>query len=81
MDSSQLHSVKTRKDSNLFQLSSHITIYQKGPQYFGIKVYNKLPSQIKNLSNNVKQFKTPLNNFLQLCSFYTAFEFFNYNKN
>jgi len=81
MENSQLHNVKTRKDSNLLQLSSHVAIYQKGAHCFDIRVYNKIPSQIKNLSNNVKQFKTALNNFLQLRSFYTAFEYFNYHKN
>jgi hypothetical protein len=67
MENSQLHNVKTRKDSNLFRPSSHLTIYQKGPQYFGTTVYNKPPSQIKILSNNVKQFKRALNNFLSSC--------------
>jgi len=72
---------KLGKSSNLLQPSSHVMIYQKGAKYFDIKVYIKIPSQIKNLSNNVKQFKTALNNFLQLCSFYTAFEYFNRSEN
>lgn len=48
MEYSQLHNVKTMNNSSLFHSSSHWTIYQKGPHYFGIKVHNKLPSQIKN---------------------------------
>jgi len=60
MENSQLHIIKTRNNSSLFQPSSHVTIYQKGPHYFGIKVCNRLPSQIKNLSGNVKEFKTAL---------------------
>jgi len=55
--------------------------YQTGPHYFGIKVYNKLPSQIKNLSCSVKQFKTGLDNFLQMHSCYTLVEYFNRNEN
>ena len=56
-------------------------IYQKGPHYFGIMVYNKRPSQIKNMSGNIKQFKISLNNLLQFHSFYTLVEYFNHNKN
>jgi len=56
-------------------------IYQTGPHYFGIKVYNKLPSQIKNLSYNVKQFKRGLKNFLRMHSCYTLVEYFNSNDN
>ena len=73
---SQLPNMKTMKNTPLFQPSSHLTIYQKLPLYFGIKVSTKLPSQIKNLSSNVKQF----NNFLQLHSFYTVVEYFSQNE-
>ena len=76
-NNSQLRNIKTMNNSTLFRPSSHLTIYQKGPLYFGIKVSNKLPSQIKNLSSNVKQF----NNFLQLQSFYTVVEYFYQNDN
>jgi hypothetical protein len=80
MENSQLHNIKTRNNSNLIQPSSRLMIYQKRPHYFGIKVYNKLPSQIKNLSNIVKQFKTALN-FLQLHSFYAVVEYLHHDKN
>jgi len=53
MEHSQLHNIKTGNNSSLFQLSSHVMIYQQGPHYFGIKVYDELPSQMKNLSCNV----------------------------
>jgi len=66
MEYFQLHNIKTRNNASLFQPSSHLTVYQKVPYYFDIKVHNKLPFQTKNLSVNVMQFKTALNNFLQL---------------
>jgi len=31
---------------------SHLTIYQKGPFYMGIKVYSSLPAEVKDLSHN-----------------------------
>jgi hypothetical protein len=42
-ENSEVHNIKTRNNSNLFQPSSHLTVYQKGPCYFGIRVYNNLP--------------------------------------
>ena len=56
-------------------------IYQKEPYYIGMKVYNKFPAQIKMLSCNIKQFIIALMNFLQIHSFYTISDYFNYNKN
>jgi len=56
-------------------------IYQKGPYYMGINVYNNLPAQIKMLSHNIKQFKIALMNFLRIHSLCTLSEYFNYNKN
>jgi hypothetical protein len=80
MENFQMHNIKTSNNSHLSQLSSHLMIYQKGPHYFGFKVYNNPPSQIKNLSCNVNQFKTALKNFLQLQSFHTLDEYFNHNR-
>jgi hypothetical protein len=42
----------------------------------GIKVFNHLPHNIKNLSRNVKQFKSALKKFLLRGSFYTLEEYF-----
>jgi len=56
-------------------------IYQKGPYYIGIKVYNNLPAQIKLLSRNIKQFKIAVMNFIQIYSLYISSENFSYNKN
>jgi hypothetical protein len=33
------------------------TIYQKGPFYMGIKVYNNLPAEVKDMSQIIKKFK------------------------
>jgi hypothetical protein len=60
MENSELHIIKTRNKSNLYQPSSHLTIYQKGTYCTGIKVYNNLPTLIKMLSCNIKQFKIAL---------------------
>jgi len=58
---------------------SNLSVYQKGT-YSGIKVFNNLPSQIKDLSHNRNQFKRALKNFLYFHSFYTLDEYFSCNR-
>jgi len=59
---------------------SWIITYQKGAYYYGIKVFNSLPSQIKDLSANKNQFRCALESFLYSHSFYTLDDYFSYNK-
>jgi hypothetical protein len=66
----------TRNSLNFYFLLSNLTVFQKGPQYFGVKVYNNLPGNIKQLSSNKNQFKKALLQFLYLHSFYSIEEFF-----
>jgi hypothetical protein len=40
-----------------------LATYQKGIYYSGIKVFHNLPSHIKNLSDNNKQFKSVISGF------------------
>jgi hypothetical protein len=44
--------------------SSKLTLFQKGGQYSGSKIFNHLPSSIKDLSNDVKSLEAALKNFL-----------------
>jgi hypothetical protein len=44
----------------------------------GIKVHNKLPPEIYDLSHNIKKFKSSLRGFLHQHSIYTSEEYFNY---
>jgi hypothetical protein len=38
----------------------HLSVYQKGAYYTGIKVFNQPPVPIKQLSHDLKQFKLAL---------------------
>ena len=40
------------------------TVYQKGIYSVGIKIFNSLPQDIQNLSDNPKQIKSALKNYL-----------------
>ena len=76
----EIHNIKTRKNSDFYQPLSHLTIYQKGPFYMGIKVYNSLPPEIKDLSQYIKKFKSSLTGFLHQHSFDTLEEYFNFQS-
>jgi hypothetical protein len=56
---SEIHNVNTRKNLDLHYPQSHLSAYQKGAHYTGIKVFNRLPVPIKQLchdtKNNLKQ--------------------------
>jgi hypothetical protein len=66
--------MNTRQKYNYHLPSSNLLLYQI---YFtGIKVFNILPQSIKNLSNDTKQFKSVLNNYLHAHSFCSIHEYF-----
>jgi hypothetical protein len=67
---SKIHSINTRNNFDFYQQLSHLTIYQQGPFYMVIKVYNSL--------HNIKKFKSSLRRFLHQHSFYTLDEYLNY---
>jgi hypothetical protein len=60
----EIHSLNTRHSTNLHIPTSRMTVFQKGPYYSGIRAYNHLPSCIKSMSNEMKQFKIMLKMFL-----------------
>jgi hypothetical protein len=76
---SDTHNINTRNNLDLHYPQSHLSVYQKGALYAGIKVFNRLPVPIKQLSHDTKQFKMALKSFLYLYSFYSLDEYFNYN--
>jgi hypothetical protein len=74
---SEVHHINTRNKFSLHQPPSNLSLYQKGAHYTGVKVFNNLPPQIRELSHNGYQFKHSLKEFLYNHSFYTLDEYFN----
>jgi hypothetical protein len=72
--------MNTRQKYNFHLPSSNLSLYQKGVYFTGIKVNNNLPQSIKNLSNDTKQFKSELKNYLHAHSFYSIDEYLNVNR-
>ena len=77
----EIRKFSTRQHHNFHQPSANLKKYQTGVfyLYMGIKIYNSLPTYIKNESNNTKRFESLLKNFLYENSFYSL-EFYNYCK-
>jgi len=53
------------------------TLYQKGVHYSGIKIFNHLPTTIKNLTSDRNKFQIALKKILLNNSFYSLEEYFN----
>jgi hypothetical protein len=74
---SHIHGLNTTSKVHLYCPQANLTIHQRGPYYFGIKLLNHFPLNIKELGYNIKQFRVALSAFLHSKSFYTLEEYFN----
>ena len=72
----QIHSVHTRFKTNLHPLIANLTKFQTGVYYWGIKIFNNLSDNIKDLANETILFQNVLKRFLLINSFYNSKEFF-----
>jgi hypothetical protein len=66
-----------RQSSDLYLPTENLALYQKCVYYSGIKIYNHLPTAIKDLSDDKNKFKLALKRYLLHNSFYTMEEYFN----
>jgi hypothetical protein len=78
---SEIHNVNTRFSSDLHTPAANLAAFQRGPYYFGIKVFNHLPASIKKTSHDINQFRSTLKNFLLINSSYSLEEYFAGNAN
>ena len=70
------YNLDTRQRHNLYLPEANLNIYRKEAYYLGIKIFNNLPSEIKNVAGNQKKFKIALKKFLYPYSLYTMEENF-----
>ena len=54
---SENYTKSTRHFNNFYQPITIFTVYQRGVHYMGIKIFNRLPPHIKDISNNVRKFE------------------------
>jgi hypothetical protein len=71
------HNIDTRQGSYLYLPQDNLTSYEKGSYYLGIKIFNNLPLEIKNVVGNLKKFKIALKQFVYTYTFHTLEEYFN----
>ena len=76
----EVHNHDTRYAKNFHLPNTNLTIYKKGAYYAGIKIFNYLPTHIKNVANVTQVFKKTLTKFLLDNSFYSNDVYFNANK-
>jgi hypothetical protein len=69
------HGVSTRQSKNFHVPSASTSIYQRGVEYSGVKLFNKLPTDLKECVDNVKKFKSLLKTYLTTLCFYSLDEF------
>ena len=79
-DNAELYTINKRNSYNLHLPLPHLTKFQKGVHYAGIKLFNHLPTSIKNTTNDTKVFKKTLKKFLLVNSFYSIEEFINFKE-
>jgi hypothetical protein len=57
---SHIHAINTRHKNNLYVPAANLTLYQKVAYYSWIKIFDYLPTTIKNLSSDRNKFQTAL---------------------
>jgi hypothetical protein len=67
---SQIHGHYTRCNLDLYRPQTNLTIYQRGPYYFGINLFNHFPLNIKELAQGTKQFSKALNAFFYILNLF-----------
>ena len=72
----EIHDQDTHYNHNLHVPTTNLTLVQRGVLYSGIKIYNHLPTHIKSLLKDPKQFKLKLKSFLLEQSLYSLEEFY-----
>jgi hypothetical protein len=73
----KVHKINTTQTFDLHVPTANFTMYQKGVCYSGIKIYNHLPTAIKDLSDDKNKFKLVLKRYLLHNYFYSLEEYLN----
>lgn len=69
-----LHKYSTRNVCNITYPRHKLTLYEKSPTYFCIKIYNRLPDILKSISS-VNLFKAEVKKYLASHAFYSIDEY------
>ena len=78
---SSVHRIYARYKNQLHRPVAELSYFQKGVFYFGIKIFNILPSTVLEHKNYKSQFKASLRKFLVANFFYSHAKFFTHCHN
>ena len=73
-----VYKIPTRLQNDLHLPIANLSAFQKGVYFSGIKIFNNLPVEIKQTSNDVCNFKYVLKSFLLENSFHSLEEYYNW---
>jgi hypothetical protein len=73
-----VHSFNTRSNHDLHIPTANLTVFQKVVWHSGIKIYNHLPSALKQLSYDIFKLEAALKRLLLTNSFYTLEEYYSW---
>jgi hypothetical protein len=79
LTNNEKHGLDTRQRNNLYLSQANLTIYQKGTYYSGIKIFNNLHLEIKNVAGNQKV-QNCFGKFLYTYLFYTMEEYLSQSR-
>jgi len=65
---------------NLHPPTANLTKFRKAVYYSKIKIFKKLPHEIKDLTNDILPFRNALKRILLINSSYDSKEYFNYRR-
>ena len=54
LSNNENHNLDVKQRNNLYIPQANLTSYQEGAYYLGIKIFNNLPLEIKNVAGNKK---------------------------
>jgi hypothetical protein len=77
----EIHGKNTRNNLDFYVTATNLTVCQEGIYYMGQKIFNSLPSDIKDKIDNGREIKRLIRNFLYCNNFYSLEEYFNYEIN
>jgi hypothetical protein len=76
-----VHNFPTRSHNDLHLPTANPSVFQKGVYFSGVKIFNNLPTDLKQTFYNVYKFKRAIKRFLVDSFFYSLEEYYNWKEN
>ena len=76
-----VHNFPTRSHNDLHLPIANLSVFQKGVYFSGAKIFNNLPTDLKQTFYDVYKFKKFLKRFLLGNSFYSLEEYYSWKEN